>query len=220
MKKTNNHLFYKNFTLKKMFCNPIFIILWWALAILSYFYLDKPIAIFMHGISNAWLLDSFHIITKFGKSTYYFLFFGIVFITAQFIWKNSRIANLALFFFLALAASSIICDTLKIIFSRARPQELFAAQRYGFYFFQHTSKMWSFPSGHAMTIASLMMAAAIIWRRFWIIFSLIMLSVGVSRIIVGAHYLSDVMIGLYLGCIIVIYLERILRNRLLLKFRG
>ena len=196
----------------KLITNPLFALIWIALAIVSYFFADKTIALFMHQLHNPILLNSAQLITSLGVATYYIIFSLLIFLTTKFIWKKPKIASKSLFIFLAIVVPGITCDIIKFIVSRARPTELFHHNLYGFYFFHFKYNMWSFPSGHATVIAGLMMAASILWPRIWPGFLLVMLLVAASRVVITAHYVSDVMIGLYLGTIMTIYIYHILHN--------
>jgi membrane-associated phospholipid phosphatase len=192
--------------------NPWFAAMWIGLAVLSYFFADKPIAIFMNQhYDSSFLVPIAQVITHFGIAGYYIIFFLLAFLLTKIVWKKPEIAKITLFFLLIILISGLICDVLKMIMARARPTEWFDHHIYGFYFFNfETSKMWSFPSGHATTIATVMTGASFLWRRFWPIFMLIVLLVAISRLILVAHYLSDVMIGMYLGAIISICIYRIM----------
>lgn len=202
----------------RLITNPIFAIMWIILAILSYFFADKAIAVFIHQLNNPLLLHSGQLITHFGVATYYIIFSLLVFFITKFICKKPKIAAIALFLLLAVVISGITCDIIKFIVSRARPIELFQHNLYGFYFFHFKYNMWSFPSGHATIIASLMMALSLLWPRFWPGFMLIMSIVGLSRVVITAHFLSDVMMGWYLGIVMTIYIYRILQHKDLMLY--
>jgi len=209
----------KNFNkFVQLITNPIFTIIWIILAILSYFFADKAIAVFIYQLNNPLLLHSGQLITHFGVATYYIIFSLLVFFITKFIWKKPKIATIALFLLLAVVISGITCDIIKFIVSRARPIELFQHNLYGFYFFHFKYNMWSFPSGHATVIASLMMGLSLLWPKFWPGFMLIMLIVGLSRVVITAHFLSDVMMGWYLGTVMTIYIYRILQHKGLMLY--
>lgn len=191
---------------------PWFAVIWFGIAILSYFFADKPIAVFMEQHYEATpLLFIAHLVTNFGITSYYIIFFGFSLLFAKIFWKNKNAMKIIWFFFLVILVSGVTCDIIKIILSRARPTEWFHHQLYGFYFFNFkTSNMWSFPSGHATVITSIMVSASLLWKRFWPIFMLIILLVSFSRLVLTAHYLSDIMAGMYLGAIISITIYRIM----------
>ncbi len=185
--------------------NPLFIILWFGFALSSYFFLDIPLTIYCHHLSNPLILKLAQIVTQLGYGKYYLGFSASAFIVF-YILNRPKSAAKALFFLASIVFTGIICDILKIIFSRARPVELFQNHLYGLYFFHFSSKMWSFPSGHATTAATIMIAASLFWPRLWPAFVTAMLVIAASRVIIGVHYLSDVMIGLYLGTSITLIL--------------
>ncbi|MFA5890279.1 MAG: phosphatase PAP2 family protein [Actinomycetota bacterium] len=68
---------------------------------------------------------------------------------------------------------------------------------------------WSFPSGHALRATVLFGVFAVLagrlwpgWRarvRLWAVAALLVLLVGASRMILGVHYLTDVLGGIALG---------------------
>lgn len=106
---------------------------------------------------------------------------------------------------LTVATGSIINKAVKNVIERPRPE------------LEHLVhvKSYSFPSGHAMMsmILYLLIAyfiAMIVHRRFgkWltlIIFLLIILLMGISRIVLHVHYPSDVVAGFSLGFIWVFF---------------
>lgn len=73
----------------------------------------------------------------------------------------------------------------------------------------------SFPSGHTQTSASFFYTLASILKKwyFWLIATIIILLVAISRLYLGVHYLTDVLAGLFLGLLVVL-----LSNYLFNKF--
>ena len=82
---------------------------------------------------------------------------------------------------------------------------------------------YSFPSGHSSSAVSLYgsLAAHEKKRRLlWVLAVLLPLLVGFSRVVVGAHYPTDVLCGWILGALVVAlipWLRRKIQNRLLLN---
>ncbi len=176
--------------------------------VLAIIFVDRPVALFFHD-GDPTLHDVFAFITRFGLSTGYLIISGVLFIglrigaryardaarAAQF----ARHAGRALFVFLAVAVSGLLADLLKGVFGRARPKLLFQDGVYGFTWDGRQADYWSFPSGHATTIVALATALNFLWPRAWPAYLAAALLVSASRVIIGAHYLSDVIGGSALG---------------------
>lgn len=118
-----------------------------------------------------------------------------VLIVVFLLWRRRPRAALALA--LVMAASAILVPSLKSTFHFARPSLLYSG-----------ADAFSFPSGHAASAAALFVTLAFIAGRGasaggrWIIGGLAVLMIGLtglSRIYVGAHWLSDVLAGVALG---------------------
>ncbi|WP_085032419.1 phosphatase PAP2 family protein [Ensifer aridi] len=107
--------------------------------------------------------------------------------------------NLSAYFLLTVGTASALVHGLKFLIGRARP-ELFAD--YGAYSlapFTGDRLFESFPSGHSTAAGALFGALAMLLPQLRPLFFILALLIGVSRVIVGAHYPSDVAAGLLLG---------------------
>lgn len=98
----------------------------------------------------------------------------------------------ALFLVLAVGGANLLNVLVKLAFGRPRPAlwESIAP-----------AKFYSFPSGHAMSSAALVVALGfLLWQSPWrwpaaLVGSLFVLGVGLSRLYLGVHYPSDVLAG-------------------------
>ncbi|AYZ73770.1 phosphatase PAP2 family protein [Fusobacterium necrophorum] len=152
----------------------------------------------------------FHTVTKFGEG-YLELFFILIFYL--FFWYDKQKYQLykeyAWNLILVLFSTQIAVGLLKILFGRARPYVFLDPERfYGiFYLLKHdllfNSHYYSFPSGHTITI----------WGTIWLfVFSirskrkyclfLLGILVAVSRMYLGYHWFSDVIVSIGLSYII------------------
>lgn len=107
--------------------------------------------------------------------------------------------RLAFYFLVTIGSASALVHTIKFFVGRARP-EMFA--EYGAYALEPFASDWlfqSFPSGHSAAVGSFFGAFAMLVPRLRILFALGALTIGVTRVIVGAHYPSDVAAGLLTG---------------------
>ncbi len=190
-------------TLRKSFATrsgrtfPLFFITT-ALCCVSYEFLDAPTARFFE-TADYRIKHIFELITMAGLSTPYLAAAAAGFIYFKFIKKNTTMANAAAFLFAAVALSGLANDLIKVLVGRTRPGLLFSEGIYGFKPFADKYLYASFPSGHSNTIAALCYGLSVVTGRFKYILPIIALSVMTSRVIVGAHFLSDVMFGAYLG---------------------
>jgi membrane-associated phospholipid phosphatase len=99
------------------------------------------------------------------------------------------------------AISGLIADLLKPVFGRGRPRLEMAGGPQGFRWWGPRADYWSFPSGHSVTLAALAFALCVLYPRGRVAWIGAALLVGLSRIMLDEHYLSDVIAGFYIGLI-------------------
>jgi membrane-associated phospholipid phosphatase len=184
--------------------------------ILSALFLDRPAALYFHAQSEA-LHAVFRFITQFGVSTGYLVGAAIAFVALRLAALLPRFAALGerlkaysalpLFFFVSIAATGLAVDLVKTIFGRARPKLLFSEGAYYFGWLGTRSDFWSFPSGHTANAVSVALALSMIWPRCRAVAAIFAALVAASRIIITAHYVSDVVMGAFLAFAIVPYIR-------------
>ena len=180
-----------------------------AALVVSMLTIDRPVAWLFHATDER-VRAPFQFITQFGLGKGYLIVTAILFLAMRGlapVVPNARLkaallvnAQRALFVFVAVAAAGLIADLLKVIFGRARPKLLFLDGTYGFAWGATQADHWSFPSGHATTIAALATALYLLWPRGLPLYLVAAVLVAASRFIIGAHYLSDTLAGAALGC--------------------
>ncbi|HVZ13548.1 MAG TPA: phosphatase PAP2 family protein [Bauldia sp.] len=110
-------------------------------------------------------------------------------------WRE--IGTFAFVFFLTIAATGIVADIIKPIVGRFRPDfvdgRVFAPLAFGGY------GNYSFPSGHATTMATVAIIAAFVPGRWTPPILVAAALVAISRIVIAAHFPSDVVAGTLLG---------------------
>ena len=110
---------------------------------------------------------------------------------------TSRLA----FLFLAVAATGLAVDLVKILVGRARPKHLFGDGLMAISPGALSASWWSFPSGHATTTGAVAVVLTLLLPRFtwaWVTLALV---VALGRIGATAHFVSDTIAGLWLGAI-------------------
>jgi membrane-associated phospholipid phosphatase len=168
------------------------------LIIISYLYLDIPITKYCLTLSPT-IKKIAELITTFGIATWYLIASIIFYLFYRFIYKNNRFADRSLFVFLSLSITGIFNLLVKWIAGRHRPVDLFNPGYFGFDYFGLVYELTSFPSGHSQTAFTLATALTLLFPCWGIPAFIIAGAVGISRIILTSHYLSDVIAGAGIG---------------------
>jgi len=117
-----------------------------------------------------------------------------------------------LFLFISLSVSGLFSTLIKWLVGRYRPVMLLKENLFGFSYFGVGHELTSFPSGHAVTAFSLAAAVSILCPRAGIPAFIIAIFIGITRVILTSHYLSDVIagagIGILLTMIVKYYFDR------------
>ena len=109
--------------------------------------------------------------------------------------KSKFIQNLKSFFlflFTATLLTGFLTQLIKHIVGRPRPNYSVENGSFGFEFFSFESSLHSFPSGHTSTIFVVAFALSMLTPKIKIYYIFFGLIVSLSRVIVGAHFFSDV----------------------------
>ena len=108
---------------------------------------------------------------------------GVAFVFAHRPWS-------ALDFVLASAVAAVLCQLLKALFGRARPEEILLPLDNG-----------SFPSGHTTNAAVVAVSLGLLLNRVWVwvVGMLYIFLMALSRTYLGAHWLTDTIGGALLG---------------------
>lgn len=155
----------------------------------------------------SWVGWSFDQITDFGKSGWFLFPLGILFLLLAAMPTLPRLPQLVLsavmvrvgFLFIAIAAPSLLDTIIKRMIGRARPLVGGGLDPYLFSPFKWTSDYASLPSGHATTAFAAAVAFGTLWPRARTAFWVYALLIAVSRVVLTAHYPSDVLAAAAVG---------------------
>lgn len=169
-------------------CILIFVIIVYALTSNNLLYFDESIYNFIISFKCKYLTIFFNIITFFASPIFLIVFSIFVF----FIFKNKKYGIFSLVNLIFLVISNQI---LKQVFERNRPFDLMLISENGY----------SFPSGHAMvSLGFYGMFLYLLWRCdinktckkiMTVVICILIFLIGLSRVYLGVHYSSDVIVG-------------------------
>lgn len=117
-------------------------------------------------------------------------------------WQRAawgEVGLLSAFLFWSVGGAGIVTNILKQTIGRMRPLYVDADHWLAFDPFGWSAANASFPSGHATTAGATLIVASLVLPRFRWAFLAAAVAMAVSRIIVGAHFPSDVIAGLAVG---------------------
>lgn len=193
--------------------HPVGILTAFLLIVISYLYLDRPIALYFQSnpIGSYGLI--FNGLTLLGESKFYLIALFLLGLLCSFGIKKKALTSKVWFVWLCMAFSYTICLFLKIIFGRARPDLFLHEQIYGFHGLGLEHLYRSFPSGHTTTIMSIAFGLSVLYpKRMWI-FLMVAILVAFSRIVLLQHFLSDILMATYLVILEVGLLKRVVYGK-------
>ena len=170
---------------------------------------DVPLARFLHGYDHTPWVEFFARITDFASGVLWYslaaVAMGVALLRRRFTPGGMTPERLTqhlrawLFMAAAMATSGIAINIVKAMVGRQRPRVLFRDGTAEFHPFTFGADVASFPSGHAQSICAAMLALGFIYPPLRPLFILVALLVAASRVIITAHYLSDVIGGAFFG---------------------
>jgi membrane-associated phospholipid phosphatase len=169
-------------------------------------FIDGPVA---RVVSHAppWLVWPFQQITDFGLSGWFLWPLGLLFLTLAALPPLTGISQAVLaavmvrvgFLFLAIGVPGLTVSIVKRMIGRARPMVTGHIDPFAFAPFIWRAAYASLPSGHATTAFSVLVAFGTLWPRARTALLLYALAISASRVMVMAHYPSDVLAGAVVG---------------------
>jgi membrane-associated phospholipid phosphatase len=165
-------------------------------------------AIAQHGRIPSWLVAVFNELTDFGKSEWFLLPTGLVLVGLAAIARPTlgRTAYLVLislaarvgFVFVAVALPSLFATIVKRLIGRARPLRIDNTDIY-FAPFSWRVDFASLPSGHSTTAFAAAVALGAVFPRARPALWIYAVIIALSRVVLTAHFPSDVIAGAVVG---------------------
>lgn len=169
--------------------------------IISYFFLDIPCALYYAQISSETRAIA-KFFTNLINPNYNFYFWALVYFVGALLLKKQRLGFLCLLILISIPVANAATSILKLFLARIEPRLFLSEQLYGFTFFAYRHPYLSFPSGHAATAGAIFGAWSCYYPRLTSWFALAAFLLALTRIVLNAHFLSDVIVGTLIGLII------------------
>lgn len=178
------------------------------LILIAFFLLDAPVGSYSVHTPNV-LRPLGRLITNFGSSGWILVASAILFFEALAVarlapglkarFQAMFVSHIAAYMFISVAGSGLLANLLKRAIGRARPGLYEEWGIFSLHPFAGSARFESFPSGHATTVGAILMVATLLFPRYRLHMLVAALWLGFSRVIVEAHYPSDVIAGLSFG---------------------
>lgn len=152
-----------------------------------------------------WVINLFNEITDYGRSGWFLWPSGILIIVlAVLAATTQRLARLTVvslivrleFIFVAIALPGLVVTVVKRLIGRVRPS---IVGPFAYVPFSWRPDYASMPSGHATTAFAVAVALGALWPRARPLLWLYAIVIAASRVIIAAHYPSDVIAGACVG---------------------
>jgi len=115
--------------------------------------------------------------------------------------EATQLVNYSLAFIASLTMGSALLHVIKLVLGRRRPRDDMEMGLYGFMPLAFNPDYNSFPSGHALTICCVAVIFTCVWPLWWPVWFSVAALLAVTRALLTAHFLSDVLIGAGIGLI-------------------
>ncbi|HEY4076943.1 MAG TPA: phosphatase PAP2 family protein [Rhizomicrobium sp.] len=182
--------------------------------------IDRPLAHFIYDHVNARVHKALDSITHYAKAGHWLAAAILALIVAAVMRhfdmlkiEVEMLVNYSLAFIASLTLGSALLHVIKLVLGRRRPRDDMEMGLYGFMPLAFNPDYNSFPSGHALTICCVAVIFTCVWPMLWPVWFGVAAILAVTRALLTAHFLSDVLIGAGIGLIAA-------REVLLLGFPG
>jgi membrane-associated phospholipid phosphatase len=189
--------------------------IWIALAVMALFaliaafFLDHAAAAWIGAHSSPELKRAMQTVSRVGDWPAHVIA-GLLGIAIAFVMKRKTWMRIFLAMLVALALAGVSGRVVKLATGRARPSVKTEAHWNGP---RYSSKYHAFPSGHTASSTAFFVALFLKRKKIGAPLLLIPVLIALSRMVVGAHYLSDVTFAAILGVICAVLATRWLSTR-------
>ncbi len=177
---------------------------------------DYSIASFFNSL-NYQTKSLFGTLTHFGDSLYFFIPTILIWSVVKIIKNKNQtlntISEISLFIFLNILLSGIVTQILKHIIGRPRPVLFNGFEQKSLSIISFDSKWHSFPSGHTATIFAFIFCMVFLFPKIKNILLTIAIIIASTRVVVGAHFISDIFGGTLIAYLSSIFISKNLARK-------
>jgi len=170
--------------------------------------IDRALAHFIYDHVNARVHKALDSITHYAKAGHWLAAAILALIVAAVMRhfdvlkiEVEMLVNYSLAFIASLTLGSAVLHVIKLVLGRRRPRDDMEMGLYGFMPMAFNPDYNSFPSGHALTICCVAVIFTCVWPTLWPVWFGVAAILAVTRALLTAHFLSDVLIGAGIGLI-------------------
>jgi membrane-associated phospholipid phosphatase len=181
-----------------------------AIVVAAMLVLDRATAVAAQSLP-VWLVDTFNELTDFGRAGWLlvpiaFILLAVAALAAPALPRMTHLVLAALavrlgFVFAAISVPGLVVTIVKRLIGRARPFVGGAADPFLYLPFGWRPDYASLPSGHTTNVFAALIAVSLVWPRLRAIMLAYALIIAASRVIILAHYPSDVVAGAVVGVV-------------------
>jgi membrane-associated phospholipid phosphatase len=178
-----------------------------AVVVLAMLLLDGPLHQIAAGLP-VWLIDDAFVVTDFGQSQWILVPVGVPLVLMALLatpaldyMSRAVVAMVAVrlgYVFVAVGLPGLVVTIVKRWIGRVRPSD---AGPFAYEPFSWRPEYASFPSGHSTTAFAALVAIGAICPRLRPVLWIYALAIAASRVVVSAHYSSDVIAGATVGAL-------------------
>jgi len=182
-----------------------------------YSYVDRPLALYISDTISRPAHLLWRDITKVGDSIYYIPTAILLLVGGRtlMLWTAPKpiaqwyanLARLGLYALTSFATAGLIVHIIKRLLGRVRPKHLLSDNEYGLTFLTSDWSYNSFPSGHSQTAFVLATILTFFAPRYWWAFMTGAAVIAFSRVIINAHFLSDIIFGSFIGLVVALFVK-------------
>jgi len=175
-----------------------------VIALIAAFFLDHAAVVWIGAHSSPELKRAMQTVSRVGDWPAHVIA-SLLGIAIAFVMKSKTWMRIFLAMLVALALAGVTGRVVKLATGRARPSVKTEAHWNGPRF---SSKYHAFPSGHTASSTAFFVALFLKRKKIGAPLLLIPVLIALSRVVVGAHYLSDVTFAAILGVICAVLATR------------